>query len=512
VPDDLLDEGRRRLAAVALMYALGYTIAYGAAKIAGSPGWQGENPSRIGDWIAISCIAAAILIFFAARSKRCEARPERIYSFGLVFLVVGAFGIDMWWIWNTFPADFRPNGISWSCVWIVFFPMVMPNRPSKLVLPTLLAASMFPLSVMLSIARGSAMLPLSVLVYWFLPTYICAVMSFKAGCIVHGWGRHLRRAREMGSYRLIELLGSGGMGEVWLAKHRMLARPAAIKLIRSERLGIGSADSTQTSETVLRRFEREAQATASLNSPHTVELYDFGRTADGTFYYVMELLDGVNLETLVSQFGPQPPERVAHLLEQACDSLADAHHSGLIHRDIKPANIYACRKGLRHDVAKVLDFGLVKATTDKKATDGRLTVEGITTGTPAYIAPESGLGNTDIDGRADLYSLGCVGYWLLTGELVFDSESPMKMVVDHVHTAPAPISERTEIDIPEKLERAIMRCLEKNADDRPQTASELAEELVACQFERPWTAERATRWWQTHLPQRLCGDSKAAAS
>src|SRR6185503_5315720 len=205
----------------------------------------------------------------------------------------------------------------------------------------------------------------------------------------------------------------GGMGEVWRAHHRMLIRPAAVKLIRPQAIG----SSPMKPEVLLRRFEREARATAALKSPHTVQLYDFGVSDDGTLYYVMELLDGFDVEQLVSRFGPQPPERVAHIVNQVCHSLSDAHRNGLIHRDIKPANIIVTPAGLVPDFAKVLDFGLVKL--DRRPGDARLTADAGFAGTPAFIAPEAVLGERPTDHRVDIYSVGCVAYWMLTGKLVF---------------------------------------------------------------------------------------------
>ncbi len=208
----------------------------------------------------------------------------------------------------------------------------------------------------------------------------------------NGLGRRLRAAQELGSYQLVELLGRGGMGEVWRAQHRLLARSAAIKLVRPEVLG--ASGRAEGKILMLRRFEREAQATAALSSPHTIRVFDFGVTRDGTFYYVMELLAGRDLESLVREFGPVPADRAVYLLRQVCHSLADAHARGLVHRDIKPANIYVCRMGLEYDFVKVLDFGLVKFNDQRRAgaQETLLTASHTTTGTPAFMAPEIILG------------------------------------------------------------------------------------------------------------------------
>lgn len=302
-------------------------------------------------------------------------------------------------------------------------------------------------------------------------------------------------------YVLERRIGQGGMGEVWLAEHNLLARPAAVKLVRAESVRRKSPDKA---DILLRRFEREARATARLRSVHTVEVYDSGVTDDGTFYYAMELLDGIGLDRLVEEYGVVPAGRVVYLLEQACQSLAEAHDHGMTHRDVKPANIYTCRLGTDRDFVKVLDFGLVTIGTLaagrlEEATD--LTLDDEINGTPAYMAPEL-IHRTEIepDGRADLYALGCVGYYLLTGAPVFDGP-PLSVLVDHVKTAPEPPSSRTEVEIPAALEKVILRCLEKDPADRYQSAGELAEALVACRPEPGWDAEQADEWWRLHLPE-----------
>ena len=272
----------------------------------------------------------------------------------------------------------------------------------------------------------------------YLPNYITAIVAIVPSHLFQRLGRRLREAQDLGSYQLVELLGRGGMGEVWRAEHRLLARSAAIKLVRPELLGAGSGGDPRT---ILRRFEREARATAQLTSPHTIQVFDYGQTHDATFYYVMELLSGRDLESLVKDFGPLPAERAIFLLRQVCHSLADAHAHGLVHRDIKPANIYLCRMGLEYDFVKVLDFGLVKYPGARGGTavihDASNTQ---TTGTPAYMAPEVILGEGDVDRRADVYALGCVAYYLLTGQLVFEADTPMKMLMQHVQSVPLPPS------------------------------------------------------------------------
>jgi eukaryotic-like serine/threonine-protein kinase len=297
--------------------------------------------------------------------------------------------------------------------------------------------------------------------------------------------------RGLGGYTLVELLGTGGMGEVWRAEHEALIRPAAVKLMRRELIG---SVSKRELDAMTARFQREVQVTATLTSPHTIEVFDFGQTADGSLYYVMELLHGLDLETLVLEHGPQPAERVVHLMSHACASLAEAHHRNLIHRDIKPANIYACAVGMEVDFVKVLDFGLVRDLNNEH----RLTIQGSTPGTPAYLAPEFVLDR--VDHRADLYALGCVAYWLLTAQLVFEADSKVAMMAAHSSEQPLPPSKRTELPIPRELDDLVLALLAKDPADRPQDAAELALRLAAVPLATPWTPQRAEAWWQTHLP------------
>ncbi|HJZ88720.1 MAG TPA: serine/threonine-protein kinase [Polyangia bacterium] len=317
--------------------------------------------------------------------------------------------------------------------------------------------------------------------------------------VIYGLRRSVREANELGQYTLEEKLGSGGMGEVWRAHHRLLVRAAAVKLIRPEPLLAGHV----APEVLLRRFEREARATAGLRSPHTVQLFDFGQAEDGTLYYVMEMLVGLDLENLVSRFGPMPAERAIHILRQVCASLHEAHHNGLTHRDIKPANIFVSRVGTELDFAKVLDFGLVRLRHDRPGGDDvKLTAEGAASGTPAYMAPEIVLGQP-YDHRVDIYAVGCVAYWLLTGKLVFEGDGPIKVMLDHAQTTPPRPQTRTELPIPPELEQIVMDCLEKDRSRRPATAADLSMRLAACKTPEEWTCQRAERWWQTHMPQQV---------
>jgi serine/threonine-protein kinase len=333
----------------------------------------------------------------------------------------------------------------------------------------------------------------SLATYFLFTTYLCAGIAYFTSRFVFHVGVRLKKAREIGSYELVSRLGEGGMGEVWVARHRMLARPAAMKLIRPELLGTD----WRSRDRAIARFRREAKATAALGSTHTVDIYDFGLTEEGAFFYVMELLDGLSLETLVRRHGPLSPPRAIHFLRQACHSLGEAHSSGLIHRDVKPANIFACRLGPDVDFVKVLDFGLVKQTESTEST--QLTADHSTAGTPAYMAPEMALGQENIDSRADIYALGCVGYWLLTGETVFKGETPMATLIAHVQARPVAPSERTEIYIPPALDDVILACLAKDPAGRPQTADDLDRRLAGISA-GIWRPDDAREWWEHHHP------------
>jgi serine/threonine-protein kinase len=312
--------------------------------------------------------------------------------------------------------------------------------------------------------------------------------------------------RTYGNYELIAPLGAGGMGEVWRGRHKLLNRQAAIKLIRADTSG--RLDRSE-GRNLARRFEREARATSLLKSPHTVQVHDFGTVDDGTFYYVMELLEGWSLGELVRNEGPLEPERVVPILQQACESLAEAHDHGLIHRDIKPGNVFLCKLGVRYDHVKVLDFGLVKVVDAQGHDQTQLTAD-IAPGTPAFMAPEAARGGDQVDARSDIYALGCVAYWLLTGQFVFPADSPLELVMAHLEKQPEPPSRRTELAVPPALDQIVMDCLEKDPAHRPQSAAELAQRLGACPLDRDWTPDRAKKWWE--LRKSRCATRSSARS
>jgi serine/threonine-protein kinase len=292
----------------------------------------------------------------------------------------------------------------------------------------------------------------------------------------------------IGGYEIIEMLGSGGMGVVWRANDRRLDRDAAVKLMR---VGPGRIDAARA------RFEAEARVTAALSSPHTIRVFEFGNTAEGEPFYAMELLHGCNLEALVRRFGPLPQGRALHLLMQVCDAIAEVHQRGLVHGDLKPANLYTCRVGLEYDFAKVLDFGLARPEHERMA-DCVFAGARVTLGTPAYMAPEAIVGSGRIDRRTDVYALGCVAFYLLAGQLVFDGSTVAEVVRQHLNAEPGAPSARTECPILPDVDALVLACLAKNPADRPQDAAELKRRLAGI-APGAWTQTSAKRWWQVHL-------------
>jgi len=327
------------------------------------------------------------------------------------------------------------------------------------------------------------------------------------------------RARELGAYRLIAKLGAGGMGEVWRAEHRLLARSAAIKLIRPEAL----SEPAYSGE-IRERFRREAQTLASMRSRHTIELYDYGVTEDGVFYYVMELLEGLDQESLVAGHGAQPVARVIDMMIQACASLAEAHDAGLLHRDIKPPNLYLCRAADEVDIVKLLDFGIVqdvrepaplekmREVIDPAMSGSKLTRMGAMLGTPGFMAPEQILG-MPLDGRADIYALGCCAWWLLAGGEVYDRRGGEgKVLHDHIHSRVPPLRAHVRGFCPIELEAVITACLAKEIDQRPANARELAARLRAIPIppEHAWTPEHAQAWWSRYQQPAAPAAAQAA--
>lgn len=480
------DQARSRLALAAGMCAVTFVILASVINYVPLPS-SGDLP--LANLIAIANIALSLLVIPLAYSKRISS--ARLVDFALMYQVLQGLGICLAELYWTYDPMGTVRGVSWVCIWIIGFQWVVPSSPGKSLLAATATATMGPIALLIAIASGVPPISWVTAFYLVMPNYLAAGVAVLLSTMLFRLREDATLARQLGSYKMIKQLGSGGMGEVWHAEHDMLARPAAIKLINPAALAMRSKADV---DTIFKRFQREAEATARLTSEHTVHVFDFGLSDDGTLFYVMELLDGTDLESMVEQHGALPPERVVHLLKQACESLAEAHERGLVHRDVKPANIFVCKLGSAYDRVKVLDFGLVSIQSQMQSQVTRLTGEGALTGTPAYMAPELISGDSSPDSRVDVYALGCVAYWLLTGQLVFPGETPLQAVFAHVEKEPVRPSVRATQTIPRYLEDLVLDCLAKDPDHRPTNAAELAKRLEACNVGE-WKQSDARKWW-----------------
>ena len=498
-PADLLRQSAGRLRVLALLYAFVFFMA-GIFPALLLPGDRARFLASALLW-APGVIGIVVALIVAAVIRRGDIPLPTVMNAGLAFEVVSSYAIAAAEFGDPQMLETHRGflGLSWVAIWVVLFTVVVPTSPRRALLASLASVSAVPVVIGLMMASGVTSLRLSPAEFFFglvFPYLLVVCMAYVGARVVYNLGTEVKRARELGSYTLEQKLGEGGMGEVWRARHRMLARPAAIKLIRPS---VAADGRVGVSDEAIRRFEREAQVIARLRSPHTVELFDFGMADDGGFYYVMELLDGLDADALLRRFGPIPPERAVCLLRQLCHSLSEAHSCGLVHRDIKPANIYLCRYGEEYDFVKVLDFGIVRAIQQAADTSAIATGDNALQGTPAFISPEQALG-ADVDGRADIYATGCLAYWLLTGQLVFTANSAIGMLVQHAETPPTPPSVRTEQPIPRALDDLVLCCLAKDPAHRPQSARELSLRLAELDGASAWTQDRAREWWSTHQP------------
>jgi len=450
-----------------------------------------------------------LCLLFSVFLRVAPLRPHQAVEAGLWFQAFVALAIA----WLEMPRfvvqDYTTAGISGLCVWQLLFPALVPTRTIKLIIASTGTTLMLPAVSKTLVTLG---VPVDQPAVWVttMPVAVCGLLGVIVGGIVYDLGRSVGEARLMGNYELVRRLRRGGMGEVWRAEHRLLARPAAVKLIRPELL----AREGERPEVSRARFEREARAQAALKSPHTVELYDYGVGSDGSFFIVMELLDGLTLRELVDESGPLPPGRVIFLVRQACASLQEAHQRGLVHRDVKPANILACVQGTSADFVKVLDFGLVKPSMSSSESSTTIsnpvlsgdeisrsaidaTMAGTLRGTPETMAPETILGKP-IDHRADIYALGCIAYGLVTGKKVF-SGNLMAVLWGHRAQLPLSPSDRLGSPVPGDLEEVILKCLEKDPDRRYQSARAFADALDQCADAGSWTNADADAWWREHV-------------
>ena len=468
---------------VLLAFLLLATLTSAREKMAPDAG----RSSHVLNGIHLTAVLVFGLIWLRARSGwRSERELRWLDLAGSVLPLVLILGLL-----TILPPALRPEMFGGLAIahYTMMRAVIVPSSPARTLLVAV--ALVVPLAVgthayYVSAARPDLPPP------WVYTLVVCAwgaastVMSTLASYTIFGLRQRVREATRLGQYTLEQKIGEGGMGIVYRARHAMLRRPTAIKLLPPERAG----------EQNLARFEREVQLTSLLTHPNTIAIYDYGRTPDGVFYYAMEYLDGIDLEELVKRDGPQTPGCVVHILEQVAGALAEAHTARLIHRDIKPANVLLCERGGAPGVAKVVDFGLVKYDRPESPTNPALSTVNAIMGTPLYLSPEAIAQPAALDARSDLYSLGAVGYFLLTGQHVFDAPTVVEVCGHHLHTPPTPPSERLGRALPPDLERVILGCLEKDPERRPQTAAELGAMLAALPCRGEWTQQTAVEWWR----------------
>ena len=389
------------------------------------------------------------------------------------------------------PAEFRPDIVTLLAVThvLVLRAAIVPGTPLQSFAVGALGVTpplAFGVARHLRAAHLPDQAPPAVLIGNVVTWAVLAVAtSTVIAAVIYGLRERVRAAMELGQYTLLAKLGEGGMGVVYRARHALLRRPTAVKVLPPERAG----------QTSTARFEKEVQLTAGISHPNVVSVYDYGRSSEGAFYYAMELLDGIDLQELIESDGPQPPARVLHILVQAADALAEAHAVGLIHRDIKPANLVLTTHERHHDHLKVVDFGLVKEISQGKPS---ATEDDAVVGTPLYMSPESITSASTLDGRSDLYALGAVAYFLLTGAPPFEARSVVEVCALHLHGVVTPPSERSPQPIPAQLEALVLECLAKDKSARPASAEALLARLRALDDVPPWTAEDARACWQRH--------------
>ena len=477
---------------------MGESRGAGAGFLFGAAVWQGS--------VILLNLAAWLLL-------RQQRRPLRVLHLLDVVLVVSiATGFSL--VMRTAPVWVRPemSGLFLISILLMIRAAVVPSTAARSVWISLASLAPLLLSTYLyhrahpqpAPIAGPGALTLSVAALGLATVIVSGMVSRT----VHRLRERVRQAMQLGQYTLDRKIGEGGMGVVWKAHHAMLRRPTAIKLLPPERAG----------EHNLARFEREVQLTSVLTHPNTVAIYDYGRTPEGVFYYAMEYLEGLDLQTLVEKDGPQPPARVIHLLLQLCGALEEAHGLGLVHRDVKPANILLCERPGTPDLVKVLDFGLVKQLEGTTPIDAARSMAGEVLGTPHYLSPEGVVTPAAVDARSDLYAVGGVAYFLLTGSTPFAGRTLVEICGHHLHTPVVPPGQRLGRPLPAALEAAVLSCLAKDPADRPRDAGVLRDLLAAAGAAHPWSREEAAAWWRDRgrplrmqLPERPAPSSDAQA-
>jgi serine/threonine-protein kinase len=486
-----------RIPNVTLQFSLGLVLYYAVHVLADKPGLRTQALTGLwlppADTAAVLSVLVGLVLFGLARA----GSPPRLLLWGFgVYEVVTCFLVSLFELSAAGVHGESLLGVPVAAMVIVVFPLVVPVSLRMGLVTGLLGALTVPLAYLL----GEYVLRVGSLSWpdWWVMVGAMVISALLAGFpsrIVHEpqWRDQFSR---LGSYRLTEVIGAGGMGEVWSAEHRLLQRPAAVKLVHAGTMrSAGQGQPALPPRYLLDRFRTEAEVIARLRSPHTIQLFDFGQSDTGTFYYVMELLEGMSLDDLVSRHGSLPPERCVYLLVQICRSLEEAHAAGLVHRDIKPGNIFVCHDAARPDHVKVLDFGLVALRTAEDP-DDRIS------GTPPYTAPEVVTGRRVLDHRADLYSLGCVAFWMLTSRWVFEGRTAQEQFLAHVQQ-PAPLlSQHATWSIPDWLETLVRELLAKDPDRRPASATAVRHRLLEHACERHWDTDVAAKWWQERPPDR----------
>lgn len=488
LPADTWTESRRRVRVAALLGALAFTT-FLALEL-GAPASTGVERAIDRRLDVLGLVLCLVTWVIAALPR---AHDRFVLAAALATEVVLCALVSTHVPWAGFVRTGHLSGITWVVPVVILMALLVPTSRRATLATSALALATMPLGLGFLAATGRITAGPADFAISTVTALVAFAIANLASSTIHRAARQAAAARRLGSYELVERIGTGGMGEVWRARHAMLARPAAVKLVRADRVTGPAA----ARDEALHRFTREARVTASLRSPHTVELYDFGVAADGRLYYAMELLDGQNLEHFVYQYGPIEPRRAVHWLRQACHSLAEAHGLGLIHRDIKPANLFLCARGRDRDVVKVLDFGL--ATFARAAEPGAdLTQSGVRLGSPGYMAPEQVFGAPSTP-RTDLYALGGVAYWLLAGARPFEAEAPAELLRMQAQATPAALAERSPA-VPAALEAVVMACLAKDPGARPRDAEDLDARLAAAIPGEPWTSDCARAWWGAHAP------------
>jgi serine/threonine-protein kinase len=493
---------RRRLFAAAVFLAATYGLLTVWVFASDNPGTLAADGSRFSLRVILGglrCMLAAAVAGLLASEVPLARKPLRAVEYvlflGLTLLLMASqyfVGHDLAHRGTEYAPiilAFIKDGVIQMLVLMMIYGTLIPNSP-RVAARTLVAMFIGPVAILLLLAWHPDIAPIVAQLgkaeeagsnILFLA--IGMVLALYGSFLVNGLRTELHQARKLGQYQLLWKLGEGGMGEVYLAEHQLLKRPCALKLIKAD---------SGSDPIALARFEREVQAAARLAHPNTIEIYDYGHTDDGTFYYVMEYLQGLSLSDLVRKDGPLPPGRVIYLFRQVCAGLAEAHRLGLVHRDLKPANVFVAVRGGESDVAKVLDFGLVKLTRDPgvAALTGDMTVSG----TPMYMAPEQAVADRSLDARADIYALGAMMYFALTGQPPFAGESAFAVMMAHARDPVVPPS-HVHPGVPEDLERVVLRCLAKKRDERFPTVKALDDALAACASESEWGPNRADAWW-----------------